>query len=143
MDVEQLYNNLKKIDVTNVMVESLEELDTFIADLNRSQLVAGLRDDGSDIEPEYAGITEILKRPKSGTAGITDHVTLYDTGKLHKSIFTSIFPDEIILDSKDSKVSKLEEKYQNFLGLTKESIEKLKNKVLPIFWNKFYEQVYK
>ncbi|WBC28468.1 tail protein [Rhodobacteraceae phage LS06-2018-MD05] len=143
MDLIKLNNNLKQVDTVEIMVSVLESLEDFIADLNRSQLVAGKRDDGSYIEPEYSPVTELLKRPKSGTAGITSHVTLFDTGKLHNSIFASIFPDEIILDSKDSKVPKLEDKYQNFLGLTKENITKLKDKALPLFYKRLNEQIYK
>lgn len=143
MDLSKLHSNLKQLDVVDIMVDSLEDIDEFIADLNRTQLTQGLRDDGSSIEPEYSALTEVLKRSKSGTAGITSNVTLFDTGQFHKSIFTSIFPDEIVLDSKDSKLNKLEDKYQSILGLTEASIKKLKQKVLPIFWRKFNEQLYK
>lgn len=143
MGLAEINSNLKKMDTVDIMVDVLDELSEFIADLNRSQLASGKREDGSDIEPEYTSLTEILKRPKSGLAGVTSHVTLFDTGQFHKSIFASVFSDEILLDSKDSKLGKLESKYKNILGLTKESTEKLKQKALPLFWNKFYEQLLK
>ena len=78
-------------------------------------------------------MTELLKRPRSGIAGITSHVTLYDSGNLHKSIFASVISDSLVLDSNDWKVSELTEKYGEFLGLTPESIKLLVEKFNPIF----------
>ena len=143
MDLISLRNNLKSYTVVDAMVDTLDELEDFIADLNRNQLAEGKRDDGSDLSPEYKDITKDIKSRKSGLAGEIDHVTLFDTGALHKSIFSSVSYPEIILDSKDPKLGELEGKYQNFLGLTKESIKKLREKALPLFWEKYYGEILK
>jgi hypothetical protein len=138
MDLIAIHTNLKSISVIDIMVDTLDELDSFIADLNRDQLSKGKRDDGSDIEPEYTDLTKHIKSNKGGLSGVIEHVTLFDSGDLYKSIFTAVSYPEIILDSKDPKLGKLEGKYQNFLGLTKENQKKLKDKTLPLFWDKYY-----
>lgn len=145
MNLAKIYSNLKKLDAYDIAVEVLESLDDYIADLNREQLASkGINSDGSDIMPEYSALTELLKRPKSGTAGITSHVTLYDSGSFHKSIFASIFPDEVVMDATDSKLSELEEKYGNkILGLTEESIKKLREKFNPLFKKRFNEAIFR
>ena len=143
MDLERIYNNVKTLDVVDLAVDIFESLDEFIADLNRSQLAdKGIRPDGSNITPEYSTVTELLKRPKSGTAGITSHVTLYDSGSFHKSIVASIYPDEIVMDATDSKTNDLLDKYGEVLGLTEENKQKLKDKFLPIFEKRFYESIF-
>jgi hypothetical protein len=145
MSLLSIHNNLKKLDAFDIAVEVLEELEDYIADLNRSQLATkGINSDGSDIAPEYSPVTEILKRSKSGTAGITGHVTLFDSGNLHKSIFAEIFPDEVVMDATDEKLSDLEDKYgDKFLGLTDDSIKKLRGKFNPLFIKKFNDAIYK
>ena len=138
MELERLYNNINSLDVVKLAIEIFEnDLAEFIADLNRKQMAdKGQRSDGSKLTPDYSGFTELMKRPKSGTAGITSHVTLYDTGELHKSIFAQVVGNEIVLDSKDWKVFDLTDKYGDFLGLTPESITELQNKFMPIFIQK-------
>jgi len=141
MDLAALHKNVSELDAIDLAIEVFESLEKFIADLNREQMaVKGQRNDGSQMTPEYSFLTEYLKNGKGGTSGITTHVTLYDTGELHKSIFTNI-SETIILDSNDSKVSELTDKYGEFLGLTPESIIKLREKFLPLFWERFYGKI--
>jgi len=141
MDLAALHKNVSELDAVDLAIEVFEELEEFIADLNREQMAKyGQRADGSDLSPEYTFLTEYLKKDKSGVSGITSHVTLYDTGELHKSIFANI-SETIILDSNDWKVSDLTAKYGEFLGLTPESIIKLRNKFTPIFLDKFYGKI--
>jgi len=141
MELQRLHANVSGLDVIDLAIEVFESLEGFIADLNREQMAdKGQRNDGSMMEPEYSFLTEFLKKDRSGTSGITTHVTLFDTGDLHKSIFANI-SETITLDSKDSKVSELTDKYGEFLGLTPESIIKLREKFLPLFWDKFYSRI--
>lgn len=143
MELEKLYSNLSKLDVVDLAISILEnDLGEFIADLNRKQMAdKGQRSDGSQLSPEYTDLTEWFKRFKSGTAAITSHVTLFDTGELHKSIFTSIISDSLVLDSNDWKVSDLTDKYGEFLGLTDESISELNDKFYPIFIEKLENEI--
>lgn len=143
MELEKLYSNLSQLDLVTLALDILEnDLGEYIADLNRSQLAdKGVGSDGSALTPEYSGLTEIMKQRRSGTAGIISHVTLFDTGELHNSIFVTAIGDSILLDSKDSKVLELTQKYGEFLGLTPESIEALQVKFMPIFEQKMYGKI--
>ena len=132
MGLITLYEKWSKIDFLDLAGETLLEMDEFIADLNRKQLAEGKRSDGSDIEPEYSGLTEVLKRSKSGLSGVTSHVTLYDTGAFHESIIADIYSGSLILDATDGKTNELIEKYTDkILGLTEESITILQNEFRP------------
>lgn len=145
MGLERIYNNLKAIDVVEIMVETLEELDKFMSDLNREQLIQGKLSTGDDITPDYTETTVFLKEKfGTGLGKITDNVTLYGKGPFHKSIFTEVFPDEIIWDATDGKLDELESKYsKDILGLTNENIKKLKDKALPIFYKKLDVAIYR
>lgn len=134
MDLIKLQGNLAKLDVIDIAVQIFDDMDSYIADLNRVQLVAGQNDEGEFLQPEYADITTWLKQMYGkGTGSIIDRVTLYDTGDLHKSIFSSMDGKVLTLDSKDGKVDELEAKYGNFLGLTKQSQELVKDEFLKRF----------
>ena len=143
MNLNQLYGNIKGLDIWQIVTDIMEkDLGVFISDLNRNQMAdKGQRADGSKLTPDYANVTKDIKSDKSGLSGVYEHVTLYDTGELHKSIFTSVIGKNIILDSEDWKVVELTQKYGEFLGLTDESIEKLKERFLPLFFKKLYEQI--
>lgn len=135
MSIENIYNNLKRLDVVALAIDILEnDMAEFIANLNRKQMAEkGQRSDGSQLSPDYENITKDIKSRKSGTAGIYEHVTLFDTGDLHRSIFTSIIGDSLVMDSNDWKVSDLTDKYGEFLGLTDESQNELRAMFMPIF----------
>ena len=143
MNLNQLYGNIKGLDIWQIVTDIMEkDLGVFISDLNRKQMAdKGQRADGSKLTPDYTNVTKEIKSDKSGLSGVYEHVTLYDTGELHKSIFTSVIGDSLILDSEDWKVEDLTQKYGEFLGLTDESIDKLKVKFLPLFFNRLYEQI--
>jgi hypothetical protein len=128
MDLVEFNKSLKKVKVNQLAFRTLKGMTKFIADLNREQLAKeGVNDDGEKLEPEYSELTNILKTAYGrGTGSITSHVTLFDKGDLHKSIFATVDDEELILGSFDDKVPELTGKYGEFLGLTKESIEKVK-----------------
>ena len=137
MSLGQIYEGWKNL--------LLKKLDKFISDLNREQLAErGENDDGQKLEPEYSEVTNMIKtRYGRGTGSITSHVTLFNRGDLHKSIFSIVDKEEIILGSNDSKVGELTQKYGEFLGLTPDSIEKLKAKFLPLFWEAVYAKLFR
>lgn len=125
--LNDIYNGLKSLDVEAVAIDILLDMSEFIADLNRAQLSEkGVNDEGVRLSPEYADITKDLKSRKTGIASIIEHVTLFDKGDLHESITADIYGQDLVLDATDWKLDDLESKYGNFLGLTNESIEKVK-----------------
>jgi hypothetical protein len=143
MDLIALDSNLKKLDVVDLTVSIFDDMEEFIADLNREQLAKyGVNDDGDSLEPEYAEDTIWSKQRKSGTASITGHVTLFNTGDLHESIFSMISGDELILGSHDEKVGQLTTKYGEFLGLTKENQEKVRVEFLKRFEPALIQGIY-
>lgn len=133
MGLLELSDKWNKINFIDLAGDVLATMDKFIADLNRDQLIdKGIRPDGSDITPEYTSYTKFLKKTYgNGIGGITDHVTLFGEGNLHKSIFSSVIGDEVILDATDSKTSDLLGKYGDWLGLTDDSINKLRVEFYP------------
>jgi hypothetical protein len=145
MDLNQLHKNLKRLDLEAIAAKIFKSLDKYISDLNREQLAKyGVNDDGEKLQPEYTEVTNMIKtRYGSGTGGITSHVTLFNKGDLHKSIFSKYDGEELILGSFDEKVGELTQKYGEFLGLTDENILKLKDKFLPLFWDQVYGRVFK
>ncbi|MHA2364719.1 MAG: hypothetical protein ACXAC7_12255 [Candidatus Hodarchaeales archaeon] len=97
----------------------------------------GENDDGEKLEPPYTEVTNMIKTAYGrGTGAITSHVTLFNKGNLHKSIFAKVDNEEVILGSFDDKVSELTQKYGEFLGLTPDSIKKVQAE-----FNKRYSEI--
>lgn len=133
MGLISLYTKWANIDFLDIAADTLLSMDDYTSGLNRIQLSKGLRDDGSALDPEYADSTKHIKSNKSGLAGVIEHVTLYDEGDFHKSIFSSIISNSLVMDSEDDKLGILIGKYGDMLGLTKDSISKLRAKFMPIY----------
>jgi diphthamide synthase (EF-2-diphthine--ammonia ligase) len=106
-------------------VETLRENEKVMADLNASQMAQGKRATGTDIRPDYKPLTIALKEGKFGLAGVTDHVTLYNTGSHYQKLYAEVEGDEIEYGSKDSKSESLQEKYGAIYGLTDDSLDDL------------------
>jgi len=140
MDLQQLHNDLKKVDLVGISYQIFEELETFIADLNRDQLAGkGVNSDNVDLGV-YRPFTIEMKEKKSGISGIVDHVTLFDTGAFHKSILSTVINDSLILDATDGKLSELESVWgSNILGLTETSIKILQAKYFELFEKRLNE----
>lgn len=111
--LQQIKENYREMAL-EVVAEHEEE----IAELNRAQLRAGIRPDGSEITPAYAASTIAIKQRKGQPF---DRVTLKDKGDYHKGIEIDVFPDSFELIGTDSKTAKLRTKYGANIGLTEES----------------------
>lgn len=102
-----------------------------IENLNRQQLDAGMRADGSDISPDYTPLTVFLKSEKGQP---TDRVTLRDTGEFYADIRAEFDNDEVVLRDDNEKTIKLQNKYgDEILGLSDQSIKRITDLLLPIF----------
>ena len=146
MDLVKLHTNLKSIDVVDIAYIILDDMSNFIADLNRKRLIDSGEDSNNSSIGEYSDTTIFLKNEfGQGFGQITDHVTWYSTGDLHKSIFSSVIGDELIVDATDPKLDELEDHYNNkeVLGLTDKELVLVKNEFLKRFWPKFNEQIYR
>jgi hypothetical protein len=142
-----LLENLEALDPEAVAIEVLEENTNVMADLIAGQLAQGLRSDGSEILPSYAPLTIELKKNKSGLAGVTDHVTLFDTGSHYEKLYTEVKGDELEYGSKDNKSAGLQEKYDrkgksskgSIYGLTEDSKDDLTGGHTEPQWQKKIE----
>ena len=115
-DVLDLVDNLNRVNVKDIAEETIRGRREIIADINASQMARGKRSDGSDILPSYSELTISLKKEKSGLAGVTDHVTLFDTGAHYRALYADIRGDEIEYGSHDEKSGKLQKKYDTSRG---------------------------
>lgn len=107
-----LLETLQGLNVKDHAVSALSEHEEDVADQIAGQLSAGVNGDGSSIEPEYAFLTIQLKKGKPGLAGVTDRVTLFDTGEHYRELFAEVEKSgEIETGSKDEKSLDLQAKY--------------------------------
>ena len=143
MTLAQFKKDIDRIDVDKIAIQVLKKLNKFISDLNREQLVSGVNDDGEKLEPEYSEVTIFIKQKRSGTAGITDRVTLFGKGNLHKSIFSIPSIGEVTMGARDERVMELAQKYGDFLGLTQESIDKVTIEADKLITEIIYAKMFK
>jgi hypothetical protein len=115
-DAMDLLENIEALDLPSICSSVLQNNEEVIADLNATQLSHGLRSDGTKITPEYAELTVMLKEGKSGLAGITDRVTLFDTGDYYGGLYAEVQGQELTQGSTDEKADKLEKKYATQKG---------------------------
>ena len=137
-DALEILQVLQQLDVEAIAISTLEESEKAMADLNAEQMAKGLRADGSEILPSYSDLTIELKSEKSGLAGVTDRVTLYDTGEHYKQLYANVQGDEIEWGSRDEKSAKLQKKYDtakgSVYGLTSDSRDELINGPVGTSW---------
>ena len=96
-----------------------------MADLNTEvQLMEqGVFADGTDT-PDYSPFTIEIKQAKRQPY---DHMTFRDTGETHSSIEYSFNNGELVANWEDEY--ELEENYNDFVGLTQESMDELKPEI--------------
>lgn len=136
MKISAKIAQLKAINIDRLLDESLRANEEDILELNQDQLYKrGEIDVNVPSHRERYAPATIAQKKKRAAYPETDFVTLKWTGKFHESLKLLIFKDKIILSSTDSKWPMLEKvgkmRFSNALGLTKESIKKLRDIVLP------------
>jgi hypothetical protein len=100
-----------------------KEADVVRLNAEEQLFAAGVRSDGTDIEPPYTPFTVRLKGFKGQP---TDRVTLRDTGDFHRSFRLEFNADEFTIVAGDIKEQKLKAKYgELILGLTDANTQKL------------------
>lgn len=124
-----LFENMRDLDLRQKAKDALEANEETIADLNATQMAAGLRSDGTEILPSYADLTILLKSEKAGLSGVSDHVTLYDEGDHYRELYADVVGDELEVGSRDEKSDDLDFKYStqrgSIYGLNEDSREEL------------------
>ncbi len=111
------------LNITEIIRAEAIDHKEFIELLNRVQLRAGEKADGSDM-PDYA---EGSKQPQA-----PGKIQLFDTGDFHDGIAPIFGEYELDMVGFDVKTPLLVKRYgAEILGLTKESQEELAKKLMP------------
>lgn len=111
--IKAVLTNFQKLDIENVARKTIDETKETIVELNKEQLFAGKRSDGTDIKPAYSGFTINEKEKKDQPY---DRVTLKDTGAFYAGITVKVEGDKIIENSIDEKNDELFDKYATSRG---------------------------
>lgn len=109
-------------------VYASSKISKIILDLNTDEQLGGkgILSTGASL-PDYKPFTIASKQGKSGFAGITSHMTLFGEGDFHESFTLDADKFPLIIFATDPKAGELEGRYsENIYGLTKESIQELK-----------------
>lgn len=126
MDALDLLQNLQTLNIPAIAADTVRGREQEIADLNAGQLAQGIRSTGTPIKPAYHPFTIEMKKGKPGLAGVTDRVTLYNTGAHYRDLYAQVQGEEIEFGSRNWKEEKLEKKYgKTIYGLTEDSTEEL------------------
>ena len=140
MTVSQYKNNVKSLQVQLIpIVENiLDDLNDEIVGLIQEQLSEGERGDGSRL-PLYKESTKLIKKER-GTILMGERIALIDTGRFWDSMFSNIYKESIMVDSKDWKRDMLVEQYGNEIFLISEKqMSYLADLVRPHFFAKVNE----
>ena len=130
--LSQTVKKLKSFDFEKALLKVYKDNETILLDLNTDdQLgIKGILSTGDSL-PDYRPFTIASKQGKSGFAGITEHMTLFGEGDFHKGFTLDATKFPLFIDSKDSKTNDLVNRYtENIFGLTKESIQELKEQLI-------------
>jgi hypothetical protein len=151
VNVLKFLNRSANLDPIKIYKDVLKESDvqSFIISLNTNDQLFDLGVDATgklfaDIRQPYSDST-IKKKRREGLP--TNRVTLFDTGKFHESFRTEVKNDGTVLIKSDSNVNSgydLEDSYgENIAGLTKESLEKLREFLLPKIIASFKAEIFR
>ena len=132
--------NLKRGGINALIQELLKRNAQILIGLQTNgQMYAGLRSDGSEIEPSYTRLTKQIKSEKGQPY---DRVTLKDTGSFYKKTFIKLDPDGFEFDSADPKRDELVEKYKEAIfGLTDENKAKLSRRLKAQLLNEIKQRL--
>jgi len=140
MDLEQIRDGMKRTIslLDKLLIETLEENGKFIEDLIRLQLQKGQKKGGL-ITPTYS-------KAYAAKKGFSVP-NLKVLGNFYESIYTEAYSKGLIVDSKLKVKSfdlgqHLQKRYtEQILELTAQSLEKLKNKIIPEWLNKIQNEI--
>lgn len=148
MVIAEKIKQLQAIDVNKIVDDCLKDLTEFIVKLNQDQLY-----EKGDIDVNYPTLKEhyapstIKAKRRYANFKKTDFVTLRWTGDFYESFVVEIRDDDFLIRAMDPKWKFLEEsrnfgnRFSNALGLTKDSKNELRAKLLPLFVKKLRDEL--
>ena len=135
MRISEKVKQLQSIDIDRIVDDSLRENEREIVALNQEQLYERGQIDVQNpgVRERYAPAT-IAQKKKRARFPKTDFVTLRWTGELYEKMKMIIFRDYFVITSDDLKWANWLEpnsRFGNALGLTDDSIKKVRDIMLP------------
>ena len=140
---DKLIDKFKNLDVTDVIGTSISKYDLeFIAELNREQLERGTNVAGDSLG-EYSKGTEAYNNQRTTKVSGGSDIKLFDTGALYDSITAELNKDTIDIksDYNDSILGELESIFKPFIGLNKENVAYVSNRIKPAIITKIKEKI--
>ncbi|MFA5768607.1 MAG: hypothetical protein WC871_03610 [Bacteroidales bacterium] len=133
MTIEELQRNLARWDVQDVARDAMSRHTTDAADLNRSQLKAGLSSGGNKLRRYASTVYAAFKSGMNPSPGFGNPDLLL-TGEFHQSIVAEVTAEEVAFRATDQKAGNLLSKYgDNILGLSVESCGTFADKIRDDF----------
>ena len=135
MRISEKIAQLKAIDINHLLDDSLRESEKEILDLTRDQLYEqGVIDVTNPAKREKYAAATIAQKKRRATYSKTDFVTLRWMGEFYEKFKLLIFKDRIVVTSTDVKWNYHEAnpRFENALGLTEDSVKKVRDIVLPL-----------
>ena len=130
----QSVKKIKAFDFEKEILKVAKDNDNVAIDLNTDSQLGeqGIDSKGSLLTGPYAPFTIDSKRGLSGFGGVTDHITLYQTGDFHEGFFMQASSFPITISSTDSKTNELKSEWgEDIFGLTDESQSEFNAHILP------------
>ena len=141
MFISELAANAKALDPLKLLKESVQENDTYIVDLNLSQLEVGKDSKGQNLFP-YASSDYAKLKIAMGSKAPLGTPNLNFEGDFWAGFNVTADEEGIFITSSDSKTEKLKSGYTpDIFGLTDESKKDLKTVLLPTFLTKLRDEL--
>ena len=132
-ELTRLANNIDQTirELPDIFADEAEELGDQIADLNIEQLRKGKTSKDELITPSYESDLYANYKKAIGSKAPKGTPDLILEGDFIEGFYVEKRGNRILIDSKDVKTPKLEEKYDNIFGLTDSSREDLNKALIP------------
>ncbi len=118
--ISDAFESLKTIDIQGEAAGAIDDTKEEMKNIQRDQLLHGIKGDGKQIGKYRNRAYAAKKYAMNPLAGI-GNVDLKLTGSVHNDIFVDVRDREFIIDSADTKMEGLTEKYGDPFGLTDEN----------------------
>lgn len=104
--------------------EAISDNSATAVDMVASQLAQGMMKDGARSDFSYAQFTIAVKRSMSGLAGVTDHLTNYNTGESYANLYMKVSGEEIEFGTSTDKEQSISDRmHGKAFGLTPDNKE--------------------
>jgi len=143
MTIKNKIKQLQAIDINRLVDAAIIDNKTEILDANREQMYdRGVVDVKRPAFKERYAASTIRQKRKKAHFPKTDFITLKWDGDFHDSLKLLVFDDKIVIQSDDLKWANwLEDRFNNALGLTEESLKTIRDKVKTSFLKILHDEL--